>query len=332
MAERVDLEKDHSPQHFRRSSATCVAERPYASERLLGKRYGWSWYSDTPEHYIQTMDEAVEDNVSRVYGHDVEAVEEPPELAPVICPGCEEWTMRGLDSCIWRSHDIDEEIAEIQHTVSHSVKPNKDLLDLIMEGEITADDIRSLRKLEPVIRSRPEVLDELEKLTQLAEGYEQERDGTSAKIVNGVGLLFAWGTAKASDAVEQFVRAKHVAHILYQPSRSIRRIGRRPGRSPLAGRLSSASAHSSRATTRFSMWLSTAIRWPSPARSRGWPSGSGWSSPTCRRSTRQLSSWVTRRDVGPDSSLRLFIHESKLRRCRTTRGLGCIDNNLRFES
>jgi hypothetical protein len=212
---RIALEKDHSPQHIRRSSASVMAERPHISERDLRKRFGWSRYSEAPEHYIGAMTDGTEVNVARAYGHDIEELDEPVPVAPIRCAACDQWTTRGLDACIWCSHDIDDDLGELEHTVKHPLGPDADLLDLIMEGEIDADDLRSLKRLEPVLRSRPDVLDDIDKLIQLAEGYEAEdEDSTSTKVVNGAGSLLAWGTAKASDGVSQFVRAKHLAHKL----------------------------------------------------------------------------------------------------------------------
>lgn len=212
--EAIDLEKDHTPRHMRRSAASVMASRPNISERDLRKRFGWSRNSEAPEHYIAAMDDPTEVSVAQAYGHDIEDKEAPPPIAPITCAHCEKWTVRKLDQCIWCSHEIDEDLQEMEHVVTNPLSSEKDLLDMIIDGDVDADDLRSLKKLKPVVRSRPDLFDELDKLIHLAEGYEDE-ESDSVNLVTGPVSLGAHLSQLASRTAKKWTRAKHLAFSLH---------------------------------------------------------------------------------------------------------------------
>ncbi len=194
---KAEIEKTHSPQHFRRSAASFAASKPTIGERELREQFGWSPFSTAPEHYITAFSTRVSIHFAEAYGHEIEDLD-GEKLAPIECASCEEWTTRHFDSCIWCSHEIDEELRDIQHVVTDPDAPDKDLLEMLVDGDITADDLRSVQKLDGVIQTEPEFFDRLEKLIMLAEGYENEQETLAKAILGPLGLGAAYSQLATS--------------------------------------------------------------------------------------------------------------------------------------
>jgi hypothetical protein len=68
----------------------------------------------------------------------------------------------------------------------------EDLMTMIIEGEVTADDLKSVRKLEGIIKKRSRLFDQIEELIDLARRDEKGRlsPGGIAPILLMLGLLF----------------------------------------------------------------------------------------------------------------------------------------------
>ncbi|WP_226043533.1 site-specific integrase [Natrinema sp. DC36] len=208
-ADRIDFEKDNSPQHFRRSAASILAAQATINERDLRSRFGWAPNTDSPEHYIAAFSEATHTSVLRARGHDVEDIEETEDTAPIRCASCETWTPRGLDRCIHCRHPIDAEIEAVQHTVTNPAAPEKGLRQMIIDGDVTSDDLRSVQRLESVIQTEPQLFDQLEQIIIMAEALEAEREETGeTAMATTVGGAIAWLSGAATSAALAWARTK----------------------------------------------------------------------------------------------------------------------------
>lgn len=215
--ERANIEKDHSPQHFRRSAASVLAGQPFINERDLRHRFSWSPRSRAPEHYIAANSDATKVNVARCRGQDVEGIEESPDTAPVPCPRCGDWTTRALDACIWCHHNLETEQMTFSASSRSMQDPRaageKDLAQMLLDGDVTADDLRTLQKLESVVKTEPELFDRLDQLITKADALEEaakDERGSALAVADPFGLVtYASGIATA--AGRKWARAKHLA-------------------------------------------------------------------------------------------------------------------------
>ena len=106
-AEKAGVTKESNAQHFRRSSASIMARQPEIGERDLRILYDWSYFSTSPEHYIAAHSQKVLTNVGLARGHEIEHVEPEPNVSPLLCRQCGEWTMRGIDNCVSCGYCVD---------------------------------------------------------------------------------------------------------------------------------------------------------------------------------------------------------------------------------
>ncbi|WP_176819525.1 tyrosine-type recombinase/integrase [Halopenitus persicus] len=158
--EKTDIQKKLTGQHCRRSRASDLAAKTYISQVDLERRFGWARESDSPRHYIVKFDESSEDRIAAADGVDIDPGAQTTNIAPVRCEGCGRWTERHVDECIWCGTAIPADALEIQATPAIVEEAN--LLDMIVDGEVTARDLQALRKLEPVIKQRSDLFERLD--------------------------------------------------------------------------------------------------------------------------------------------------------------------------
>jgi site-specific recombinase XerD len=215
IGKRADIDKEHSAQHFRRSSASILAGKPQINERDLRHRYSWSPKGNAPEHYIERFSDSTQKNVARCRGVDIEdldSLDEDPDPTPVVCADCKEWTERAHTECVWCGHDIDE----TQQTINTSptikdpdTAGEKSVKELIFDGDLKAADIRSILKVKSHIRSDPEFFGKLEEALPKAVALEDSDDD----LIGGTGVAGVTGrlSAAAASVVKGWGVAKHVA-------------------------------------------------------------------------------------------------------------------------
>lgn len=78
---------------------------------------------------------------------------------------------------------------------------------MVISGEATADDLRGIKKLEPIIKTRKGFWDNIDKLIQLAEGYEE--DDKTASVFGPTGVI-AWIGDATSRTMRRWVRLQDV--------------------------------------------------------------------------------------------------------------------------
>jgi hypothetical protein len=166
-AEGTSIQKTVTAQHCRRSRASDLAAKTYISQKDLEQRFGWKSESDAPRHYIVKFDDTSEEHIAAADGADVDPEADTTNIAPVRCEGCGKWTERHLDECIWCLAPVPADATDLQATPA--IVDEANLLDLIVNGEITAADLKALRKLEPVIRQRSDLFERLNAYIRHAE-------------------------------------------------------------------------------------------------------------------------------------------------------------------
>lgn len=182
-SEALDISKTITAQHCRRSRASDLAAKTYISQLDLEMRFGWQRNSEAPRHYIVAFDESSEDRIAAADGADVDPEADTPNIAPVRCEGCGRWTERYVDECIWCRTVVPADVTDIQETPA--ILDDANLLDMIVDGEIVARDLRALQRLEPVIKQRSDLFARLESYIRLAERHEDSGDDDSS-IGDGV--------------------------------------------------------------------------------------------------------------------------------------------------
>ena len=194
------IAKDTNPQHFRRSRASFFAGKPSVSDAELRHQFGWSFDSSSPKHYIAKFRTDVDRNIALADGASVRDFEPQEKVAPIECNHCGRWTERHVTDCVCCGAEVDEERhkAHIDATMGDA---ETDLLSMILAGDVTPGDLRSVKKLWGVIRDRPKIGEELD---DLIEKTERMMDDEKSNAVGGVG---AYATIAAGAAVDAGQRA-----------------------------------------------------------------------------------------------------------------------------
>jgi len=215
--EAAEINGDYSPQGFRRSAASNLAKRPYINERDLRHRFSWSRGSSAPEHYIQEFGQATQVNVVRCRGRAVEnmdEIQEMPDIDTIPCPNCADYTTRGLDQCIHCDHNLEEEQLTIDNTVRDPrAAGERTLAQKLLDGDITADELRTIRKLEPHIKTKTDLFEELDDLIHKAQKLEESREETGGTVGAATGPtgVMAMLSEKVSEALTIQSKKVHAA-------------------------------------------------------------------------------------------------------------------------
>jgi len=215
--DRADIQGDYSPQGLRRSAASNLAKQPYINERDLRHRFSWSYGSDAPEHYIREFGEATAVNVARCRGRAVENMDglnEMPDVDTIPCPHCGDYTTRGLDECIWCEHNLEEEQLTIDRTMRDPrAAGERTIAEKLLDGDISSEELRTLRKLETHIKTNHDLFEDLDDLIVKAEALEESRDDTGDTVsgVTGPAGALAAVSDKISSAASIYSQKKHAA-------------------------------------------------------------------------------------------------------------------------
>lgn len=191
IGKRVDLDKEISAQHFRRSSASVLARSPEMNRRDIRKRYHWGIESPAPRHYLAMHTRATQIATARARGHDPSTLKREPNVAPVKCPheGCKKWTTRGRDECIWCDGELpDDDSAVVSPVRRPGASETDDLRHLVASRLISADELRTIRKYLPAIRATPNIKEEISQWIRMLDYVEDDDDPVTA-LLPGVGLL-----------------------------------------------------------------------------------------------------------------------------------------------
>lgn len=211
-AKESSLTKKFTPAHLRRSRASVLASRPTISEQDLRVHGGWSFNSAAPRHYIADFSKETAKNIALADGADIEGFDERDPIAPIECAECGRYTTRHLDECLTCNSELPDVDDEMETIAYNPDEGNADLLDLILGGEIDADDLRALQKMEPVLRNRPDIFDDLDEMITLAERYNDDEDGAAPATMQTTPVGAATTVSKlAGKAVAKTVALKDSA-------------------------------------------------------------------------------------------------------------------------
>lgn len=169
----VEIAKPCNPRNFRRSRASILASRREINQVDLENHFGWERGSDAAAHYISAFAGETGKHIAAADGHPVDEANTRAEIAPIKCLECGEYTPRHRETCLWCPAPVEASVDE-QDTLHHisETETERDLLGLVMDGEVKADDLRAIKKLKPVLQSNPEtLLDRTDELIQMTESY-----------------------------------------------------------------------------------------------------------------------------------------------------------------
>ncbi|QCC57378.1 tyrosine-type recombinase/integrase [Natrinema thermotolerans] len=170
-AERAGITKPHPPKHYRASRASVLASSRHVTQRTLEYHFGWVKGSRVAAHYIAEFGNRSRKYIAMADGANISLEEEEEPIVPVVCDGCNRYTPRHRDSCLWCSADTVAELGRnpVLVTTPSVADEGEDLLDMITDGEATADDLRAIERLEHIIKQRDDLWDRLPQYIELAE-------------------------------------------------------------------------------------------------------------------------------------------------------------------
>lgn len=186
-ADRAGVTKQTSPQHLRRSAASIAARQPEIGERDLRELFDWSPFSTSPRHYIAAHSDKTLINITRARGHEIKDFQEDIDTSPIVCERCGGWTMRGIDNCVHCSYALSDEQTTIDDMTRSVDNPYADqdmgIYEKVFKGDVTADDLESVQKVESDIRSMGEkFFRQLEELKNRAEKADLPTDSHRGTI------------------------------------------------------------------------------------------------------------------------------------------------------
>ena len=203
--------KETSGQHFRRSSASIMARQAEIGERDLRMIYDWSYFSSSPEHYIAAHSEGVLVNVAMARDHEVKDVEEDPEVSPIPCEQCLDWTMRGVNECVHCGYNLDVEQETLgTRPIEHPEADDMRIHEKVIKGHVTADDLESVEKVQSDIRAMGQkFFDQLSDLKRHAEAAQNNGMKTYGGLAGFAGAVVGAGMGATERAAAAWARAKH---------------------------------------------------------------------------------------------------------------------------
>jgi len=172
-AEKADITKPHNPAHFRKSRASVLARSRWVTQRDLEYHFGWVRGSRVAAHYIAEFGEHSRKHIAKADGADVEIDEDRDPIVPVVCDNCGEYSPRHRETCLFCPGELHASLGSQQPT-GPDVDDDARLLDLIVDGEVTADHLHGLKQLRPIIERRGEEL--FNRLDDYIEHAEQISD------------------------------------------------------------------------------------------------------------------------------------------------------------
>lgn len=173
VAAKTDITKPVNPEHFRKSRASVLARSHYVTQRDLEEHFGWKRGSRVAAHYIAVFDSDSRLHIAKADGADVDLEADFDPIVPVWCDHCQHQTPRHRDTCLWCAEDVPTDLSR-EPRIGAAPMPaddedEKDLLELLVSGEIEARDLRALKILEPVIRRRDDLFERLDSYIEYAE-------------------------------------------------------------------------------------------------------------------------------------------------------------------
>lgn len=233
-AEAAGIQKDHCPQHFRRSCASILARQPGTGLTDLMERFSWARASNAPWHYIGAHSNPTNAKVLNVRGHEIDDLHDEPETAPILCPDCGEYTMRGLSECVRCGVALDPEQPTWERRTCEDPRKagERSLGEMVLAGDVTAEDLRTIRRLETPIRTKRDLFEDLDELIVKAEALEDgiEQHGGSVSSLLGVGGILGQLSSAVTVLGRRWLKRTHAAltvHPDYEkyPARGPRLVG-----------------------------------------------------------------------------------------------------------
>lgn len=172
-ARYADITKPCNPEHFRKSRASVLARSRYVTQRDLEYHFGWVPGSWVAAHYIAEFGSHSRKHIAKADGANVSFEEEDEPIVPVVCDSCGEWTPRHRDTCLWCPAEVIASLGDHPQLRGPTVEEEgQDLLDMLVEGELEAEHLRGLKKMEPILKRRDDLFERLDSYIEHAEQLE----------------------------------------------------------------------------------------------------------------------------------------------------------------
>jgi len=110
--------------------------------------------------------------------------------------------------------DSIDDAAREMASVPHPEAGEKDLLGMLLDGDVTVRDLKAVRKLESVIKTRNRFWERLDDIIEKVEQMQSTDDdtddaGDTVPSAPGLSAAVAWGSFRASSAAAHWARIKH---------------------------------------------------------------------------------------------------------------------------
>lgn len=192
VAKRIDFQKPSNLRHFRKSRASVLASREEIGRGDLEQWLGWDKGSPVVAVYIKRFGKSAADKIAKSDGLPKEDLPESDhkelaDPAPVQCPTCSHWTPRYTNECIWCATTFDSSSAveaepAVKSQAEEKIEEEKkkqvrrDVIKLVSENELSADDIETAKQLSEVIEKYPDLLDHADTLQDLLNDDDKDED------------------------------------------------------------------------------------------------------------------------------------------------------------
>jgi hypothetical protein len=123
--------------------------------------------------------------------------------------------MRGLSECVQCTVALDPEQTTWERRTCEDPRKvgEKSLAEMVLAGDVTADDLRTIRRLETPIKTEHDLFKDLDDLILKAEALEDavDQQGDSVSSLLGVGGLLGHLSSAATALGEKWLRRTHAA-------------------------------------------------------------------------------------------------------------------------
>lgn len=174
--DRLNVGKPLSLKWFRKSRASILAMRPQISQTELENRFGWVRGSQVAAHYIARFSDETDANIAEgdglpegVIDRETDDREDP---APIRCSGCEKWTSRHYEQCMFCTAEIiPEEMEEADTTaplredVEYREKRDE-FIRHVVQDDVDPEDLDVALRFGDLLDGNEEVVERAEELRE----------------------------------------------------------------------------------------------------------------------------------------------------------------------
>lgn len=145
-ASRAGIDRPVTPTALRKSNLAWLAKQGM-NARYIEKRQGRAPGSDAVARYVAIFDEDVGDEYARLMGLEVANGGTQEDLAPLVCPRCDQETPRDESRCVWCGQAVAAEATE------RDTAQNLDILEEL--ADLSGEDAAAVAQLGQLLEENP---------------------------------------------------------------------------------------------------------------------------------------------------------------------------------